>query len=267
MFHLVTHAFFKALLFLGAGSVIIAMHHEQDMRKMGNLKKYMPITYVTMLIGSLALIGMPFLSGFYSKEAIIEVEHFSKLSASSYAYVCVLIGVFFTALYSFRLFFMVFHTKERMDEHTRSNLKESPWVVTLPLIALAIPSVVVGYWLAPTILSGEYFADAIRVLPIHDTVAPLVEHYEHPFTLALDAVQTLPFWLAMAGVATAYVFVVWKPELSDKTKKLLGPINHVLENKYYFDHIYINYFSAGGVALGKQFWEIDRCKTDRYLDG
>ncbi len=266
IFHLVTHAFFKALLFLGAGSVIIAMHHEQDMRKMGNLRKYMPITYVTMLIGSLALIGMPFLSGFYSKEAIIEVEHFSKLSASGYAYACVLIGVFFTALYSFRLFFMVFHTEERMDEETRSHLKESPWVVTLPLIALAIPSVAIGYWLAPTILSGEYFEGAIRVLPQHDTVAPLIEHYAHPFTLALHAVQTLPFWIAMAGVLTAYVFVVWKPHLADKSKKMLGPVNHLLENKYYFDHLYINYFSAGGVGLGKQFWKwVDQKFIDKWM--
>jgi NADH-quinone oxidoreductase subunit L len=255
IFHLVTHAFFKALLFLGAGSVIIAMHHEQDMRKMGNLKKYMPWTYGTMLIGSLALIGMPFLSGFYSKEAIIEVQGFSQLTASSYAYLCVLIGVFFTALYSFRLFFMVFHTKERMDEKTRSHLKESPVVVLVPLIALAIPSMFIGYFLAPSIMSGEYFDDSIKVLAVHDTVAPLVEHYQHPFALALHGFMTLPFLLASLGVLTAFVFVVWKPELTPKVKKLFGPIIHVLENNYYFDKIYINYFSAGGVGLGKRFWQ------------
>jgi len=255
IFHLVTHAFFKALLFLGAGSVIIAMHHEQDMRKMGNLKKYMPITYITMLIGSLALIGTPFLSGFYSKEAIIEVGRFSELTASSYAYICVLIGVFFTALYSFRLFFMVFHTKERMDEETRSHLKESPAVVWVPLVALAIPSAILGYFLAPSIMSGEYFDTAIKVLDNHNTVAPLVEAYQSPFALGLHAIQTAPFWLALAGVATAYLFVVVKPELAGKVKKVLGPVNHVLENNYYFDKLYINYFSAGGVGLGKKFWQ------------
>ncbi len=255
IFHLVTHAFFKALLFLGAGSVIIAMHHEQDMRKMGNLRKYMPITYVTMLIGSLALIGTPFFSGFYSKEAIIEAGHFSRLAASGYAYFCVLVGVFFTALYSFRLFFMVFHTKERMDEETRSHLKESPAVVWVPLVALAIPSVLIGYFLGPSILSGEFFDEAIKMSPAHDSIEPIVEHYQHPIALALHALKTLPFWLAMSGVATAYVFVVWKPSLATSFRKMLGPINHVLENNYYFDKLYINYFSAGGVGLGRKFWQ------------
>ncbi len=255
IFHLVTHAFFKALLFLGAGSVIIAMHHEQDMRKMGNLKKYMPITYITMLIGSLALIGTPFFSGFYSKDGIIEAVHASKLAASNYAYACVLIGVFFTALYSFRLFFMVFHTKERMDEQTKSHLQESPAVVWVPLVALAIPSLLIGYFLAPSIVSGEYFDDAIKVASNHDTVAPLVEHYQHPLSLALSSIGHLPLYLAIAGVFTAFLFVVLKPELNGKLKKLLGPINHVLENNYYFDKIYINYFSAGGVGLGRKFWQ------------
>ncbi len=255
IFHLMTHAFFKALLFLGAGSVIIAMHHEQDIRKMGNLKKYMPITYVTMLIGSLALIGAPFLSGFYSKEAIIEVEHFSKLSASTYAYFCVLIGVFFTALYSFRLIFSVFHTSERMDEHTQSHLKESPAVVWVPLVLLAIPSIFIGYFLAPTIMSGEYFDGAIQVAANHSLDASMIEHNQHPLALALHAVQTLPFWLALMGVVTAYVFVVLKPEWAGKLKKSLGPINHVLENNYYFDKIYINYLSAGGVGIGNRFWK------------
>jgi len=255
IFHLVTHAFFKALLFLGAGSVIIAMHHEQDMRKMGNLRKYMPWTYGTMLIGTLALIGMPFFSGFYSKEAIIEAVGYSKLAASGYAYICVLIGVFFTALYSFRLFFMVFHTEERMDDKTKSHLKESPAVVWVPLVALAIPSFFIGFLLAPSIMSGEYFDGAIKVLDNHNTIAPLVEHNQHPFALALHGFITWPFALAMTGVLTAWIFVVWKPELTDRLKKLLGPINHILENNYYFDKIYINYFSAGGVGLGTKFWK------------
>jgi NADH-quinone oxidoreductase subunit L len=255
IFHLLTHAFFKALLFLGAGSVIIAMHHEQDMRKMGNLKKYMPITYITMLIGSLALIGTPLFSGFYSKDAIIEAVHFSQLSAASYAYICVLVGVFFTALYSFRLFFMVFHTEERMDDETKSHLKETPAVVWVPLVALAIPSVIVGYFLAPSILSGEYFDGAITVAENHNTLAPIVEHYQHPFSLALSSYAHWPLWLAILGVLTAYVFVVMKPNLANNFKKMLGPINHVLENNYYFDKIYINYFSAGGVGLGNKFWQ------------
>jgi len=266
IFHLLTHAFFKALLFLGAGSVIIAMHHEQDMRKMGNLKKYMPITYVTMLIGSLALIGTPFFSGFYSKDAIIEVGHFSQLTASTYAYICVLIGVFFTALYSFRLFFMVFHTNERMDNETKSHLRESPAVVWIPLVALAIPSIFIGYLLAPSVMSGDFFDGSIVVLEQHNSIAPIVEHNQHPLSLALESVKHLPFWLALAGVGTAYMFVVWRPEWASKTKKMLGPINHVLENNYYFDKLYINYFSAGGVGLGKKFWRwIDMAIIDGVM--
>jgi len=255
IFHLVTHAFFKALLFLGAGSVIIAMHHEQDMRKMGNLKKYMPVTYWTMLVGSLALIGTPFFSGFYSKDAIIEVVKFSELTASTYAYICVLIGVFFTALYSFRLFFMVFHTQERMDEKTKSHLHEPGIVVWGPLVLLAIPSVLIGYYLAPSITSGEYFDSAIQVAQNHDTVALIAEHFQHPASVVWSAFTHWPLYLAVIGVLTAWVFVVWKPEWAAQLKKILAPINHVLENNYYFDKIYINYFSAGGVGLGTKFWK------------
>lgn len=255
IFHLLTHAFFKALLFLGAGSVIIAMHHEQDMRKMGNLKKYMPITYITMLIGTLALIGTPLFSGFYSKDAIIEAVHYSELTAASYAHFCVLIGVFFTALYSFRLFFMVFHTEERMDDETKSHLKETPAVVWVPLVLLAIPSMIIGYLLAPSILSGEYFDGAIKVAENHNTLAPIVEPYQNPFSLAVSSPMHWPLWLAVLGVATAYFFVVLKPNFVGRLKKLLGPVNHVLENNYYFDKIYINYISAGGVGLGNKFWQ------------
>jgi NADH-quinone oxidoreductase subunit L len=266
IFHLVTHAFFKALLFLGAGSVIIAMHHEQDMRKMGNLKKYMKCTYWTMLIGSLALIGTPLFSGFYSKDAIIEAVHFSQLGAASYAYICVLIGVFFTALYSFRLFFMVFHTKERMDEHTRSHLKESPAVVWVPLVALAIPSIFIGYILAPSITSGEFFDGAITVLANHDTVAPLVEHYQHPLSLAASSIGHLPLYLAILGVATAYLFVVVKPDWSAKVQTLLRPITPILNNHYYFDKLYINYISAGSVGLGHRLWKwIDMAIIDGVM--
>ena len=254
IFHLATHAFFKALLFLGAGSVIIAMHHEQDIRKMGNLKKYMPITYITCLIGSLALIGTPFFSGFYSKEAIIMAVENSTLDASSYAYFCVLVGVFFTALYSFRMFFLVFHTKERMDEHTREHLKESPAVVWVPLVLLAIPSVIISWFIASPIISGEYFGDAIKVASNHDVLAPLVADYQDPIGLGLHAFVTGPFWLAFAGVATAFFFTIVKPDWREALNNKLGPLGSVLRNHYYFDKIYIDYISAGSVGLGTKFW-------------
>jgi len=266
IFHLATHAFFKALLFLGAGSVIIAMHHEQDIRKMGNLKKYLPITYTTCLIGSLALIGTPFFSGFYSKEGIILAVGNSQLAASSYAYFCVLLGVFFTALYSFRMFFLVFHTKERMDEHTRKHLKESPLVVTVPLILLAIPSVIISYWIAGPIVSGEYFGDAIKVAAHHDVLAPLVEDYQDVWALGLHAFFTLPFWLAFAGVFTAFWFTIVKPDWREALNNKLGPLGSLLRNHYYFDKIYIDYVTAGSVGLGKKFWRwIDAGVIDGWL--
>jgi len=254
IFHLATHAFFKALLFLGAGSVIIAMHHEQDIRKMGNLKKYMPITYITCLIGSLALIGTPFFSGFYSKDAIIMAAGNSELPAATYAHVAVLIGVFFTALYSFRMFFLVFHTKEKMDEETRSHLKESPVVVWLPLVLLAIPSLIISWFIASPIISGEYFGNAITVASNHDVIAPFAEHYQDLVGFSLHAFQTLPFWLAVFGVATAYVFTVVKPAWREVVNNKLSLISGVLRNNYYFDKIYIDYLSVGTVGLGKKFW-------------
>ncbi len=266
IFHLATHAFFKALLFLAAGSVIIAMHHEQDIRKMGNLKKYMPITYITSLVGSLALIGTPFFSGFYSKEAIIEAVHYSNLAAADYAYYAVLIGVFFTALYSFRMFFLVFHTEERMDEHTRSHLKESPLVVWLPLVLLAIPSIGISWFIAAPIMSGEFFGSAIVVAENHNVLANLVEPYQDPVGLGFHAFYTLPFWLAFAGVATAFVFTIVKPEWRESLNNRLALINGVLRNNYYFDKLYIDGFSAGGVKLGKQFWQwIDAGLIDGVL--
>lgn len=254
IFHLTTHAFFKALLFLAAGSVIIAMHHEQDIRKMGNLKKYMPITYITSLIGSLALIGTPFFSGFYSKEAIILAVENSTLSAASYAEICVLVGVFVTALYSFRMFFLVFHTKERMDDETRKHLKESPAVVWIPLVLLAIPSLLIGAMLAAPIIAEDFFQQAIVVASSHDVLSPMTELYQKPIGLGLHAFVTLPFWLAFAGVVTAFLFTVVKPQWSDIFSRSLGAINHALKNNYYFDKIYINGIAAGSVALGKLFW-------------
>lgn len=254
IFHLATHAFFKALLFLAAGSVIIGMHHEQDIRKMGNLKKYMPITYITCLIGSLALIGTPFFSGFYSKEAIILAAQNSQLAAADYAYYAVLIGVFFTALYSFRMFFLVFHTEERMDDETRSHLKESPAVVWLPLVLLAIPSIFIGYWLAAPIMSGEFFGSAISVSSEHNVIGHFSEEYQHPFELGLHAFFTLPFWLALSGALTAFILTVVKPEWRASINNRLSFINTILRNNYYFDKFYINYICAGSVALGRKFW-------------
>lgn len=266
IFHLATHAFFKALLFLAAGSVIIAMHHEQDIRKMGNLKKYMPITYITSLIGTLALIGTPFFSGYYSKEGIILAVGNSQLAAADYAYLCVLVGVFFTALYSFRMFFLVFHTKERMDDHTKEHLKESPAVVTIPLILLAIPSFIISWFIADDIVSGSYFSDAIVVAANHDTVAPLIEMYKDWIGFALHGLAPSPFYLAVAGIAVAWIFTVWKPEWRENLNNRLGIIGGVLRNHYYFDKIYINYFTAGSVGLGKRFWKwIDAGLIDGWI--
>jgi len=266
IFHLATHAFFKALLFLAAGSVIIAMHHEQDIRKMGNLKKYMPITYITSLIGSLALIGTPFFSGFYSKEGIILAVESSKLAAADYAYYAVLIGVFFTALYSFRMFFLVFHTEERMDEHTRSHLKETPLVVWLPLVLLAIPSIGISWFIAEPILSGEFFGSAIHVAENHVLPTSMVEAYQDPMGLGVHAFVTLPFWLAFGGVATAFIFTVWKPEWREAINDKLSFVNGILRNNYYFDKLYIDGFSKGGVKVGDRFWKwIDAGLIDGWL--
>ncbi|MCP3674283.1 MAG: NADH-quinone oxidoreductase subunit L, partial [Gammaproteobacteria bacterium] len=214
VFHLMTHAFFKALLFLAAGSVIIGMHHEQDMRKMGGLYKYMPITWITSLIGSLALIGTPFFSGYYSKDAIILAAGHSDLGlASTYAYYAVLSGVFITALYSFRLFFMVFHTDERFDDHTREHLKESPWVVTLPLVLLAIPSVIIAWFSAGDMLFGDFFKGVITVLPQHDVLNEISSEWHGPVSFAMHAISSLPFYLMLGGIVTAWFLYVKRPDI------------------------------------------------------
>ncbi|MDH5693828.1 MAG: NADH-quinone oxidoreductase subunit L, partial [Gammaproteobacteria bacterium] len=218
IFHLMTHAFFKALLFLAAGSVIIAMHHEQDIRKMGGLRKYMPITYICSLVGSLALIGFPGFSGFFSKDSIIEAVHASELAGSGFAYFCVLSGVFITALYSFRMFFLVFHGKERMDEHTRSHLHESPFVVTLPLILLAIPSVAIGFMTIGPMLFGDFFKDSIFVLPQHDVLAKIGEGFHGAVGFIQHGVMGPAFWLAMAGLGTAWFIYMIKPSIADSIK-------------------------------------------------
>ena len=254
IFHLMTHAFFKALLFLAAGSVIIAMHHEQDMRKMGGLKKYMPITYWTCLVGSLALIGFPGTAGFFSKDALIEAVHGSQLAGSGYAYFCVVAGVFVTALYTFRMFFMTFHGEERMDHHTREHLHESPWVVTLPLVLLAIPSALIGWFTIKPLLFGGFFAGAIEVVPAHDVLAPMAAEFHGPAAFVLSGFGALPFWLAAAGVASAWLFFLKKPALADAAERRFRWLHGVLVNKYGFDWFNEHVIVAGARRLGGGLW-------------
>jgi NADH-quinone oxidoreductase subunit L len=254
VFHLMTHAFFKALLFLGAGSVIIAMHHEQDMRKMGGIKKYMPITYWTMLIGSLALIGFPGFSGFFSKDAIIEAVHHSEIAGAGFAYVMVVAGVFVTALYSFRLFFMVFHGKERMDEHTRQHLRESPAVVTGPLIALAIPSVFIGGFTIGNMLFGNYFADSIVVHDSHNVLGIMAKDFHGAFAFIQHGLG-LPFILSMLGLATAWFIYIKNPALADTAKDKFSFVYKILDRKYWVDEVYFAIFGKGSRGLGKGLWK------------
>src|ERR1700691_737618 len=236
IFHLMTHAFFKALLFLAAGSVIMAMHHEQDMRKMGGLKKYLPITYWTCLVGSLALIGFPGSAGFFSKDALIDAVHLSTRPGHTYAYFCVLSGVFITALYTFRMFFMTFHGSPRMDHHTQEHLHESPWVVTVPLILLAIPSALIGWFTVEPMLFGGYFGSAIHVLPANDVLAQVGEEFHgSPMEFMWAAFDAPPVWLAALGAFTAWVFFLKKPELADAAERRFKWLYTILINKYCFD--------------------------------
>jgi NADH-quinone oxidoreductase subunit L len=255
IFHLMTHAFFKALLFLGAGSVIIAMHHEQDMRKMGGLRKYMPITWITSLIGSLALIGTPGFAGFYSKDSIIEAVAHSHIPGAGFAYAAVLSGVLVTALYSFRMYFMVFHGKERMDEHTRSHLHETPWVVTVPLIMLAIPSVIIGFIYVGDMAFGKFFGDAIKVLPKHDVLGALAEEFHGPLGMMFHSLITAPFWLAAAGVGAAWFLYMKRPDIPGMIQDRLKYVHHVLVNKYFFDRFNEIVFAGGSRLVGKLLWQ------------
>ncbi|MDJ0871406.1 MAG: NADH-quinone oxidoreductase subunit L [Gammaproteobacteria bacterium] len=264
MFHLVTHAFFKALLFLAAGSVIIAMHHEQDMRKMGGLRKYMPITYWTSLVGSLALIGFPGSAGFFSKDGIIEAVHHSHIPGAGLAYWAVLIGVFVTALYSFRMFFLVFHGKERMDDHTREHLHETPAVVTVPLVLLAIPSVIVGAFYIEPVLFGGYFGEAIYVAPEHDVLAEVGEGYTGVTGFMLHGLVTAPFWLAAAGVLTAWFLYMKRPDLPALIKERLHLLHKVLVHKYGFDDFNQFFFAGGARGLGSMLWRLGDIKL---IDG
>jgi len=273
VFHLMTHAFFKALLFLGAGSVIIGMHHNQDIRWMGNVRKYMPITWITSLLGSLALIGTPFFAGFYSKDSIIEAVHESHLVGAGFAYFAVLAGVFVTAFYSFRMYFLVFHGKERYDQNPDAHHDEhhghddhghghdakpheSPWVVWVPLVLLAIPSVVIGYMTIDPMLYGEFFKDSIFVdATKHHAMKEMAEAFHGPLAMALHGFTAPPFWLALAGVALSYYMYMINPALPAAIKRIFSPIQTLLENKYYFDWFNENVLARGARALGVGLWK------------
>jgi NADH-quinone oxidoreductase subunit L len=274
IFHLMTHAFFKALLFLAAGSVIIALHHEQDIRKMGGLRKYMPITYWTALIGSLALIGFPGSSGFFSKDLLIEAvkeSHWHGDGAVYWiSYLSVLLGVFVTALYSFRMFFLVFHGETRMDKETASHVHETPWVVTGPLILLAIPSAIIGWLTVDAVLFENYFGDAIIVRQGIDVFAKINETLWHGpmalflMALFLHSVQTPVFWLAAAGAFTAWFLYLKRPDIPETIRNKLSAVHSLLLNKYYMDDLYIKGFAAGGRGIGNFLW---RKGDELVIDG
>jgi len=285
IFHLMTHAFFKALLFLAAGSVIIAMHHVQDIRQMGGLRKYMPITWITFLIGSLALIGTPFLSGFYSKDSIIEAVALSHLPGSGFAYFAVLAGVFVTAFYSFRLYFLVFHGKEHFgqshhDSHGATNDShddhhhglapgqkphETPWVVWLPLVLLAIPSMIIGYLIIEPMLFGNYFSDSIFVdHELHPSLAEMKHEFHGPLAMTLHGLTSLPFWLALAGVAMAWVFYLKTPNIPEMIRQKFSWIYTLFDNKYYFDSFNDWFFASGARKVSGMLWKFGDIKL---IDG
>jgi NADH-quinone oxidoreductase subunit L len=271
VFHLMTHAFFKALLFLAAGSVIIGMHHNQDIRWMGGVRKYMPITWITFLLGSLALIGTPLFSGFYSKDSIIEAVTASALPAAGFASFAVLAGVFVTAFYSFRVYFLVFHGKERYDQNPDAHghddhhhddhghagtPHESPAVVTLPLVLLAIPSVIIGFFSIDAMLFGDFFGSAIVVDESkHGAMAALRELFESPIGMAIHGLQTAPFWLALSGVLAAYYMYMVNPAVPAAFARTLKPIMTLLENKYYLDWFNENVLARGARGIGVGLWK------------
>ena len=275
MFHVMTHAFFKALLFLAAGSVIIGMHHDQDMRNMGGLRKYMPITWLTMLIGNLSLIGTPFFSGFYSKDSIIEAVKMSHLPGSSFAYFAVLASVFVTAFYAFRQYFIVFHGKERWreakhDHHAHGhddghhhgllpdqNPHESPLVVTLPLMLLAIPSVIIGYLTIQPMLYGDFFKDVIFVdNAAHPVMHEMAQEFHGAMAMVTHSITSPVLYLAIGGVAAAWFLYCAAPQLPAKIQAACKPIYRLLENKYYLDAIYFAVFARGARVLGNLFWKV-----------
>ena len=266
IFHLMTHAFFKALLFLGAGSVIIALHHQQDIRFMGGLRKYMPVTWLTGWVGTLALIGFPFFAGFYSKDAIIEAVALSHRWGSGVAYMAVLLGVLVTALYSFRLLYLVFHGRERFevvetqevhppDGYVAHAPKESPLVVTVPLVLLAIPSVFIGWFTIEPVLFGGWMDDSIKVLEKNNVLAELAHHYHGATAMALHAVQTPPFWLMLAGFIIATIIYRFRPGVADSVRRRVPILYRLLDNKYYFDEFYQKTFAGGALNLGQGLWK------------
>jgi NADH-quinone oxidoreductase subunit L len=284
VFHLMTHAFFKALLFLAAGSVIIGMHHDQDIRNMGGLRKHMPITWITALLGSLALIGTPLFAGFYSKDSIILAVHATTLPGKWFAEFAVVAGVFVTAFYSFRMYFLVFHGKERFhhkpfppeddhshghDDHHDHTPHESPWVVTAPLVLLAIPSVLIGFMAIQPMLFGDFFKDAIYVdATRHPAMAALAKDFHGAAAMALHGLVTLPFWLALAGVVTAWWFYLKQPSIPVAIGKALSPLVRLLENKYYLDWFNEHVLAAGARKLGMGLWKGgDQAVIDGAING
>src|SRR5256712_6910639 len=252
IFHLMTHAFFKALLFLGAGSVIIALHHEQDMRKMGGLWKYMPWTYGTVLIGAIASVGVPGFAGFFSKDAIIEAVHLSKTPFAGFAWLAVTLCVFVTAFYTFRLVFYAFHGKERFESHDHAP-HESPAVVTVPLVLLAIPSICAGWVIGP-MLYGDYFGSSIQIAPSHSGLREMAEEFHGVLPMMAHAVKTIPFWLTLAGIVAAWYLYILKPELHVKLRQKAGVLVTVLEEKYGFDRFYDWFFAGGARRFGNGLW-------------
>ena len=291
IFHLMTHAFFKALLFLGAGSVIIALHHVQDLRQMGGLRKYMPVTYVTMLIGSLALCGVPPFAGFFSKDAIIEATHLSTIPGHGYAYFAVMASVFVTALYTFRLLFLAFHGQPRFatgshaqdasahhadhddhddhhDDHHGGPPRESPWVVTVPLVLLAIPSVLAGWIFVEPMLIGSYFGNSIVVRPEHPAIWEFKAEWHSVEAFIWHGVLSLPFWLALAGIATAWYLYVVSPGLPGRIKNALAPLYTLLDNKYYVDKFNDWFFAGGARKVGNLFSNVgDRMLIEGIVNG
>ncbi|WP_395068420.1 NADH-quinone oxidoreductase subunit L [Paraburkholderia silvatlantica] len=303
IFHLMTHAFFKALLFLGAGSVIIGMHHDQDMRNMGGLRKYMPITWITSLVGSLALIGTPFFSGFYSKDSIIDAVKLSHLPGSGFAYFAVVASVFVTALYSFRMYFLVFHGEERFrgpkhpespmaieaanaahgghgdhghghDEHHVHVPHESPWVIWVPLVLLAIPSVIAGAFAIQPLLFGDFFSHGVAFQNVifvgenHEALAEMGKEFQGWAAMGAHAFSGLPVWLALAGVVVAWFFYMKRPELPAVVSRTFSPVYKLLANAYYLDKINEIVFARGAVAIGRGLWkEGDVVVIDGVVNG
>jgi NADH-quinone oxidoreductase subunit L len=264
IFHLMTHAFFKALLFLAAGSVIIGMHHEQDMRKMGGLRKHMPITWITCLVGSFALIGFPGTAGFFSKDAIIEAVHASTTPGATLGYLACLAGVFITALYSFRLVFLVFHGETRMDHHTLEHVHEPSAVIWGPLVALAIPSVIIGAIAIEPMLFGDYFGQSIFVDPANDVLARVGEHYHGIAGFIVHGMLQAPFWLAMAGVLVAWYCYLRRPDIPRRIAERTSLVHRILVNKYGFDVFNDWFFAGGATRMGRLLWQVGDV---RLIDG